>query len=123
VMGWVLGVLGVLGILLIAGGLGFCALGVIGLLRMPDIYTRMHAAAKAISLGSSMTLLGVALLSPLDVALKAIGTLVFLFLTTPIAAFAVARTAHRRREPMTRVTVIDDLERDEAVRAREQKGG
>jgi len=121
-MGGVLLLVQWLGAIAVAAGLGFCGLGVIGLLRMPDVYTRMHAASKVITLGSSLTLLGVALLSPLDVALKAVGTLVFLFLTTPIATFAVARTAHGRGELMARATVIDELARDEA-RAREEGGG
>jgi multicomponent Na+:H+ antiporter subunit G len=101
-------VLGI-GIFGIGGGLLFAGLGVWGLYRMPDVYTRMHAATKAVTLGSSMTLLGVAVLSPLDVALKAAGITAFLFLTTPVAALALARAAHRRGEPKSERTLLDEL--------------
>lgn len=98
------------GVLLLGGGLCVTVLGVFGLFRMPDVYTRIHASAKAVALGSPMLLLGVAFVSPLEVGLQALAILGFMFLTAPIATFASARAAHRRREPMTEQTVIDELE-------------
>ena len=100
------------GLFFLGGGLLFSALGVLGLFRMPDVYTRMHAAAKTICMGSAMTLLGVAVLASTHIALKAIATMIFVYLTSPIATTAAARAAHRRREPMSFNTVQDDLERD-----------
>lgn len=111
---------GVLGLFLLAGGLLFSTLGIFGVYRMPDVYTRMHAGSKAIAMGAPMTLLGVAVLSSLDLALKALAVTLFLFLTAPVATYAVARAAHRRREPITEQTVIDELERDRRERGAEE---
>ncbi|WP_373046847.1 monovalent cation/H(+) antiporter subunit G [Vulgatibacter sp.] len=111
-----------IGLALLAGGLCFTALGVFGLFRMPDVYTRMHAGSKAVTLGASMILVAVAFLAPLPIGLRAIAITLFLFLTTPVATFASARAAHRRREPMALQTVIDELEdhrRGERARERE----
>ena len=98
------------GILLLAGGLGFATLGVFGLYRMPDVYTRMHGGSKAITLGTTMMLLALVFLAPASLGLRAFAILAFIFLTTPVVTFVSARAAHRRREPMTEHTVIDELE-------------
>jgi len=98
------------GVALLAGGVFTTALGVFGLYRMPDCFTRMHACSKVVTLGAPMLLLGVALLSPLEIGLRAIAVMAFTFLTTPVSVFVTARAAHRRREPMTARTVIDELE-------------
>jgi len=98
------------GMLLLAGGLLFTALAVFGLFRMPDVYTRMHAGSKVVAIGAPMLLLGVALVAQPEVGLQALAILGFLFLTAPSSTFASARAAHRRREPMTERTVIDELE-------------
>lgn len=94
---------------LVGAGVVFSALGVFGLYRMPDVYTRIHAGAKVIAIGSAFALLGLAILSPYEIALRAIAVLIFLYLTTPIATHATARAAHRRKEPMTKETVMDEL--------------
>jgi multicomponent Na+:H+ antiporter subunit G len=98
------------GVLLLAGGILFVSLGIFGLFRMPDVYTRMHAGSKAIAIGVPMLLLSVTLLAPLSIGLRSIAIMAFLFLTAPVATFASARAAHRRREPVTEHTVIDELE-------------
>ena len=98
------------GIFLLASGLAFTALGIFGLFRMPDCYTRMHASSKAVALGAPMLLLGITLLAPLSLGVRAIAVMAFIVLTTPVSIFLTARAAHRRREPMTARTVIDELE-------------
>lgn len=81
------------GILLLAGA-GFGALAGFGLLRLPDLYTRMHAASKAGAVGSGFILLAVAL-AGFDgpVALRAFLGILFILLTTPLAAHLLARAA------------------------------
>lgn len=101
-----------IGILLLGVGVLFCGLGVLGLFRMPDVYTRMHAGSKTITVGAPLALVGAALLSPLDVGLKALAAIAFLLLTSPVATIACARAAHKRSEPMSSRTVRDDLARD-----------
>ena len=98
---------------LVLSGVVFSALGVIGLYRMPDVYTRIHAGAKVIAIGSAFCLIGLAFVSPLEIAIRCVAIMLFLYLTTPIATHAAARAAHRSREPMTPSTVIDELRREE----------
>lgn len=99
----------VLALAFIFVGVVFAVLSVVGMYRMPDAYTRMHAAAKIVTLSTAMFLLGVALLSTWQVALRAIATLAFIYLTIPVATQVVARAAYNRREPMTERTIMDEL--------------
>lgn len=82
--------------LLVAGGL-FCVIGAIGLHRMPDFYTRLHAASVIETLGAALLLSGMALQSgwTLNVAkLAIIGLLIFF--TSPAATHALAKSALAR---------------------------
>lgn len=79
--------------LLGAGGLA-CLVGALGLLRMPDFYTRLHAASLVDTVGAGLMLAGLLLQagwSLVAVKLAAIGLL--LFLTGPAATHAIARAA------------------------------
>jgi multicomponent Na+:H+ antiporter subunit G len=74
----------------------FALLAAIGVLRLPDLYTRMHAASKAGAVGGGLILLSVALVSfDAGVAMRAIIGVAFLLLTTPVAAHLLARASHR----------------------------
>ena len=83
----------------IAIGVVFDILGCVGLLRMPDVYTRLQTATKAVTLGTCLILLGVAIsgfgahLYPRGV--KALLCMAFVLVTSPTAAHALARGAHR----------------------------
>ena len=84
------------GICLVAGGV-FCLIGGIGLLRMPDFYTRMHAASVTETLGVGLLLLGLmpqAGLSLVTLMLVMVGLLVFL--VSPAVSHALARAAFLR---------------------------
>lgn len=82
----------------------FCVIGGIGLIRMPDFYTRMHAAGMTDTMGAGMILLGLMLqggLSLVTVKLVLIG--VFIFFTSPTATHAVAQAAQSSGlEPLSR---------------------
>jgi multicomponent Na+:H+ antiporter subunit G len=81
---------------LVAGGL-FCVIGAIGFLRMPDFYTRMHAASVIETLGAGLLLAGMMLqagLTLVTVKLAMIGLLIFF--TSPTATHALARAALAR---------------------------
>jgi len=83
-------------VLILLGG-AFCITGAIGLLRMPDFFTRMHAASIVDTLGAALILLGLVLqagFSLVTVKLIAIGVL--LFFTSPAATHALARAALAR---------------------------
>jgi len=78
---------------IVAGGV-FGLLAGIGVLRLPDLYTRMHAASKAGLVGAGLTLVGIAIVAAdSSIVLRAILGIVFLALTTPVSAHLLARAA------------------------------
>jgi len=80
-------------ILLGLGGL-FVFVGGIGALRMPNFYTRMHAASLTDSMGSILILTGIMLQAGISLAtVKLLAILVFLLFTGPTATYALANTA------------------------------
>ena len=84
------------GALLVAGGF-FCLVGGIGLIRMPDFYTRMHAASVTETLGAGLILLGLMLLGGwtlITAKLFMVGLLIFF--ASPTASHALARSAMLR---------------------------
>lgn len=95
---------------LVGVGVAFVLLGGIGLLRLPDVYARMHAATKAPSLGVACILAGTAALlsSPVGVA-KLLVAILFLFATAPVAAHAIGRAAYRAGVPLWEGTLYDEL--------------
>ena len=88
-------------LLLITGGL-FCIVGGIGLLRMPDFYTRMHAASVIETLGAGFILLGLMLQAGFSlVAVKLLFLGLLIFFASPTATHALARAAMvRGLEPL-----------------------
>ncbi len=80
-------------IFLVAGSL-FCVVGAVGLIRMPDFYTRMHAASVIETLGAGLILLGLVLQAGLTlVAVKLLLIGVLIFFASPTATHALARAA------------------------------
>lgn len=80
-------------VLLVSGGL-FIIFGGVGLLRLPDFYTRMHAASVTDSMGTGLVLAGLAIQGGFTlVTVKLILIFMFMFFTTPTATHALARTA------------------------------
>ena len=86
---------------LVAGGL-FCVVGALGLLRMPDFFTRMHAASVIETLGAGFILLGLVLQAGFTlVAVKLLVIGVLIFFASPTATHALARaTMVRGLEPL-----------------------
>jgi multicomponent Na+:H+ antiporter subunit G len=80
-------------ILLLAGGF-FYVVGAIGLLRMPDLFTRMHAASVCDTFGAGLLLLGMLLQAGISlVSFKLVVIMMLLFFTGPVATHALARAA------------------------------
>ncbi len=90
-------------VLLIAGGLFFSFVAVVGIIRLPDLYTRAHATSKSDTLGTILSLVGVALVLGSDIATaKAWFLLLFMLITNPTAAHAITRAAYDQDiEPWT----------------------
>jgi multicomponent Na+:H+ antiporter subunit G len=83
-------------VLLVAGGF-FCVVGGIGLLRMPDFYSRMHAASLIETLGAGLILAGLLLQAEQAlVAAKLVVLGVLIFFASPTATHALARAALAR---------------------------
>jgi len=104
----------------ISVGLLFNTLGVIGLLRFPDVYTRLHAATKATTFGSIFTSLAVVCFAIfrfyygngtayLNFAIHTVIAILCLLLTNPVGAHAIARAAHRSGVK-PKIAVVDRLE-------------
>lgn len=84
------------GCVLLVLGAAFSLVAAIGVVRLPDLLTRMHAASKAGAVGGGLVLLAVALMSfDLGIAVRAIMGVSFLLLTTPVAAHILAKASYR----------------------------
>lgn len=90
----------------VAGGLVLIGsliviVGLVGVYRMPDFYTRLHAASVIDTLGAMLILLGLLLIAGISlVSVKLILILLFILITTPAAAHALAKSAlHGKLEP------------------------
>jgi multicomponent Na+:H+ antiporter subunit G len=82
--------------LILAGG-AFCLVGALGMLRMPDFYTRVHAASVTDIVGSFAILLGLGLQAGLSlVAVKLIFIALLIFFTSPAATHALVKAALER---------------------------
>ena len=96
------------GLLLLLGAV-FVLTASIGMLRFPDVYTRMHSASKAGTLGSGIALLALALHSgEFDVFTRALAGIIFFLLTTPVTAHLVAKAAYSTGTKPWKGTVIDE---------------
>jgi multicomponent K+:H+ antiporter subunit G len=105
-------VAGIAASLLLLIGLAFTLLGSIGLVRLPDFYTRMHAPTKATTIGVASMAAAAALVVPggvVSTPLKALIIIVFLFLTAPIGAHMMARAARRGDIRPCDATHVDEM--------------
>ncbi|MCT4565541.1 MAG: monovalent cation/H(+) antiporter subunit G [Maledivibacter sp.] len=76
----------------LTGGLFFLLVGTIGILRFPDLYTRVHSAAKCDTLGAILCLFALMLYSGFNFSsLKLLLTIVFLWITAPTATHLIAK--------------------------------
>lgn len=96
-------------ILLLAGA-SFMVLAAIGIVRLPDLPTRMHASTKAGALGAMLIMGGVALhFADSAVAARAVAFIVFILLTAPIAAHVIGRAGYFTGIRLWEGTVKDEL--------------
>lgn len=106
-------VTGSVGIVLIFIGIAFDFFGVLGLVRLPDVYNRLQAATKCVTFGTAGILLGTFLIQGFSpFGFKALLGILFIFLTSPVAAHAISRAAHRSGIPPAEETVVDQYRED-----------
>ncbi len=97
------------GVLVLIGAT-FMLLAGVGILRMPDLYTRMSATTKVATLGVGSTLLAVAVyFGELGIVTRALAAVAFVLLTTPVAAHMIGRASYFIGVPLCRETAIDEL--------------
>ncbi|MDD4029222.1 MAG: monovalent cation/H(+) antiporter subunit G [Caldisericia bacterium] len=92
-------------------GVVFMILGCVGLVRLPDVYNRLQAATKSVTLGVCSMLLGVIILkgfSPMSG--KAFLCIVFILITSPTSAHALARGAYKSKVRLCKNTVCDQYD-------------
>lgn len=80
--------------LILLGAL-FSLLGALGILRLPDAYSRMHSASKAGALGAILVLLGVLFATSGAAWMETLLAIAVLLVTAPLAAHAISRAGHR----------------------------
>lgn len=103
------------GLIFVWVGVVFSTVGVIGLFRFPDVFTRIHSAGKVATLGVAFLILGTIIFMP-EIFLKGLVLIGFLILSAPVSAHAIAIASHRS---FTRIQVG---ERDDLADARQRAG-
>jgi multicomponent Na+:H+ antiporter subunit G len=95
-------------VLLVAGAT-LALLAAVGVLRMPDVFTRMQASTKASTLGLGCLLAGLAVRLPDSALVVRAGCIAgFVMLTTPVAAHVIARAAYLAGVPLWKGTLVDE---------------
>jgi multicomponent Na+:H+ antiporter subunit G len=102
-------VLQMIAILAVVAGTAFSALGVLGYVRLPDVYTRLHAVGKVGVFGAALLLLGTVVWTPLGLG-KGLVLIALLLLAGPVTAHALASAAYRIGIPL-HLAIRDDLAR------------
>ncbi len=98
----------IIGYILIIVGILFDIFGCIGLVRFPDVYNRLQASTKCVTLGTILLLVGVALVSASGpIGAKAIICAVFILITSPTAAHAIAKGSYASGVKLWEGSVVD----------------
>jgi multicomponent Na+:H+ antiporter subunit G len=96
--------------LLLATGSTFVLIAAIGVLRMPDVYMRLQVSTKGATLGAGTLLLAVPVFfGDVEIFVRAMLIIAFVFLTTPISGHMLARAAYIVGVPLWKGAVVDEL--------------
>jgi multicomponent Na+:H+ antiporter subunit G len=99
-------------VVLIFIGTIFCFLSAIGLIRLPDVYTRSHALSKGSTMGVLFTLIGTFVFFLLEedyFSIRLFLGIFFVFLTAPLSAHVITRAAYRSNVELAKESIQDDL--------------
>lgn len=92
-------------------GIATMTIAVYGMIRMPDLYTKLHAASKAAVLGVVSLCLASIVTGNSDIIARVVLIAALLLLTTPVASHAIGRGAYLEREPMETPGAVDESAR------------
>jgi multicomponent Na+:H+ antiporter subunit G len=102
-----------LGMVFVVFGLALDLVGCLGLIRFPDLYNRLQSSTKCVTLGTSSILFGTFLMLGFTAGgIKCLLCILFLLLSSPVAAHAIARAAHRSGVGLWKGSVRDDYHKD-----------
>lgn len=99
----------------------FIFLGGLGLVRMPDLFNRIQTGTKASTLGTILSLVGLAIINE-GWIWKVLIIIVFVLITNPVSSNVIARAAHHRGVKLTNKTVADMLEEEPHILIEEEEG-
>ena len=95
----------------ILAGVFFMLVASIGLLRLPDFYTRMSAITKGATLGMGLIVLGIGIyFNDTEIMLKILAILFFTLVTSPVAAHAITRTAIHKKVTIWNKTNLEEFQ-------------
>ncbi|MEW6515830.1 MAG: monovalent cation/H(+) antiporter subunit G [candidate division FCPU426 bacterium] len=104
----------ILGMSALVVGVLFDLIGCLGLVRLPDLYNRLQAATKCVTMGTCMILIGTMLLvNSWPAVVQSALCLLFILITSPTAADALAKGAHAAGIQLWSHSVRDDLAEDQ----------
>ncbi len=99
--------------LLIVGSI-FILLASLGVAKMPDIFSRMHATTKAATLGASLMMLAVAVFfAELGTVVRSLAVIFFVFFTAPVSAHMIGSAAYLTGIPLWKGTVDENKDSKE----------
>ncbi len=99
----------IIGISIVWIGVFFCVVGIIGIIRLPDVFSRIHATGKVSALGVVGLLFGAAILVP-ELTPKILMFTLFLVITSPVASHAIAVAAYKQHPIAVERMKRDDLQ-------------
>lgn len=95
---------------LLAIGAVFMFLAAVGIVRLPDVFMRLSACTKAATFGLSATLIGTAVFfDDVGITARVVATILFVFLTAPVAGHMIGRAAYLAKTPLWENTKIDEF--------------
>ena len=95
---------------LVTIGTGFSFIAAIGILRMPDLFMRMHASTKAGTVGAFLQLLGLAIyFGEIAITMRALAAIGFIIITAPVAAHMISRAGYIVKVGLWKNTIKDEM--------------
>ena len=103
---------------LVVLGVTIMTIGVYGVIRMPDLYTRLHAASKSVFVGVVSLCLASIVTGDASIVARVFLIAILLLVTTPVAAHVIARGAYLEGQHTEKTGAIDESDQDLASGAR-----